>query len=66
MLLECIDNMIGHIIKCLWNSHSNNSVAIVITGDHSTPVMFGDHSNEPVPFCISYLHEIVNKYFYYR
>lgn len=26
---------------------------IVVTGDHSTPVLYGDHSCEPVPFCIS-------------
>jgi len=26
---------------------------IVLTGDHSTPVLFGDHSHEPVPFAIA-------------
>lgn len=27
--------------------------SILITGDHSTPVMFGDHSHEPVPIAIA-------------
>ena len=26
---------------------------VVVTGDHSTPVVFGDHSHEPVPFTIA-------------
>ena len=26
---------------------------IVVTGDHSTPAVFGDHSHEPVPFAIA-------------
>jgi 2,3-bisphosphoglycerate-independent phosphoglycerate mutase len=25
---------------------------VCITGDHSTPVKYGDHSHEPVPICI--------------
>jgi hypothetical protein len=27
--------------------------SVLITGDHSTPVMFGDHSHEPVPVAIA-------------
>lgn len=27
--------------------------SILVTGDHSTPVMFGDHSHEPVPLAIA-------------
>jgi len=33
---------------------------IVVTGDHSTPVEFGDHSNEPVPFAIAHVHHAVH------
>ncbi len=33
---------------------------LVITGDHSTPVSFGDHSHEPVPFCIARLEHVVS------
>lgn len=25
----------------------------MVTGDHTTPTLYGDHSCEPVPFCIS-------------
>lgn len=28
-------------------------LTICITGDHSTPVLYGDHTHEPVPFGIS-------------
>lgn len=27
--------------------------AVCVTGDHSTPVVFGDHSHEPVPFAVA-------------
>jgi hypothetical protein len=27
--------------------------AVLVTGDHSTPVMFGDHSHEPVPLAVA-------------
>lgn len=33
--------------------------AICITGDHSTPVLFGDHSHEPVPFTIAHIRHVV-------
>jgi len=33
---------------------------IVVTGDHSTPVEFGDHSHEPVPFAIAHVHHAVH------
>ncbi|KAL4518101.1 hypothetical protein Ndes2526B_g01464 [Nannochloris sp. 'desiccata'] len=33
---------------------------VVVTGDHSTPVEFGDHSNEPVPFAIAHVRHAVH------
>ena len=33
--------------------------SVVVTGDHSTPVEFGDHSHEPVPFAIAHLRHVV-------
>lgn len=33
--------------------------SILVTGDHSTPVMFGDHSHEPVPVAIADVRDIV-------
>ena len=34
---------------------------IVVTGDHSTPVEFGDHSHEPVPFAIAHVRDVVSE-----
>lgn len=35
--------------------------SIVVTGDHSTPVEFGDHSHEPVPFAIAHVRHVVSE-----
>jgi hypothetical protein len=32
---------------------------VVVTGDHSTPVLFGDHSLEPVPFAVAHVAHVV-------
>lgn len=32
---------------------SSVSFCVLVTADHSTPVMFGDHSHEPVPLAIA-------------
>ncbi|KAI8048141.1 2,3-bisphosphoglycerate-independent phosphoglycerate mutase-domain-containing protein [Gilbertella persicaria] len=54
--LEKIDNMIGSVISSLRNSLDTN-YTIIVTGDHTTPALYGDHSCEPVPFAISSLKE---------
>lgn len=33
--------------------------SVLVTGDHSTPVMFGDHSHEPVPLAVADVADIV-------
>jgi len=38
---------------------SHPACSIVVTGDHSTPVEFGDHSHEPVPFTIAHVRHVV-------
>jgi 2,3-diphosphopglycerate-independent phosphoglycerate mutase len=48
--LESIDQMIGNIL-----SLCKIPMIFVLTGDHSTPIWIKDHSNEPVPFCISFI-----------
>ena len=35
--------------------------AVCVTGDHSTPVVFGDHSHEPVPLAIAHVADVVSK-----
>ncbi|KYR01291.1 phosphonopyruvate decarboxylase-like protein [Tieghemostelium lacteum] len=58
--LEKIDQMLDFIINQLSNLSKLN-ISICLTGDHSTPVMTGDHSCEPVPFTIS-KPKLISKY----
>lgn len=62
-LLEQIDRMVGQIIKRFWNCQKslNPLPALIVTSDHSTPVYFGDHSDEPVPIVITFLDLLVFK-----
>lgn len=51
--LEKIDTMITLLVHELSKlSTAERTIRLVITGDHSTPVQYGDHSFEPVPFTI--------------
>ena len=34
--------------------------AVCVTGDHSTPVVFGDHSHEAVPFVVARVADAVS------
>ncbi len=43
-ILEKIDAMVGEILA----AHGSHLI-IMVTGDHSTPVTFGDHTGEPCP-----------------
>lgn len=73
--LEVVDQMVGQIIRRLWEAEQRQQqqlqaggatpdgpqgFTIVVTGDHSTPVMFGDHSHEPVPFAMAHLRHVVS------
>jgi hypothetical protein len=67
--LEVVDTMIGHILAILaaaeQRTHHQHmqqdqpGYAICVTGDHSTPVVFGDHSHEPVPFALAWVRDAV-------
>ncbi|KAM9965603.1 hypothetical protein ACTFIR_005774 [Dictyostelium discoideum] len=64
--LEKIDKMLHFIISQLAIAQNENkgNFTICLTGDHSTPVLTGDHSYEPVPFTICKVIEadkIINK-----
>lgn len=60
--LEYVDRAIGQLAKLLWEAESTGKFqyAICVTGDHSTPVEYGDHSFEPVPFTICWLKDFVD------
>lgn len=55
--LEVVDKMVGQMLRLLWQAEGDTGAryTIIVTGDHSTPVLFGDHSNEPVPLAIAHV-----------
>ncbi|XP_074287340.1 uncharacterized protein LOC141612459 [Silene latifolia] len=59
--LEVVDKAIGQLAKLLWQAESTGKFEyfLCVTGDHSTPVEYGDHSFEPVPFTICRLKDFV-------
>ena len=52
--LSALDLMLGQLVKRLHSAASSTGARyfVAVTGDHSTPVEYGDHSYEPVPFSI--------------
>jgi len=56
--LGAVDAMVGRLVGSLAGGGGGGSTAaaagdcvlLAVTGDHSTPAAFGDHSIEPVPF----------------
>lgn len=59
--LEAVDRAIRQLAKLLWEAESTGKFEyfLCVTGDHSTPVEYGDHSFEPVPFALCRLRDFV-------
>ncbi|KAH7570257.1 hypothetical protein ACOSQ2_018619 [Xanthoceras sorbifolium] len=59
--LEAVDRAIGQLARLLWEAESTGKFqySLCVTGDHSTPVEYGDHSFEPVPFAMCRLADFV-------
>jgi len=59
---EAVDRVVGQLARLLWQAECSGVArySLCITGDHSTPVEYGDHSYEPVPFTICHLKDFVN------
>lgn len=59
--LEAVDRAIGQLARLLWQAESSGKFqySLCVTGDHSTPVEYGDHSFEPVPFALCRLQDFV-------
>ncbi|CAH0477071.1 unnamed protein product [Peronospora belbahrii] len=53
--IEQSDEMISLLLEGIHTDcgDEDNEVTIVVTGDHTTPVKYGDHTFEPVPFAIA-------------
>ena len=60
--LECVDVMIKQLIRRLHQAEAGGRghYCVCVTGDHSTPVLFGDHSHEPVPFAVAHVRHVVS------
>lgn len=60
--LEAVDKALGQLAKLLWQAEKtgNFQYSLCVTGDHSTPVEYGDHSFEPVPFTLCRLRDYVS------
>lgn len=43
--------MVGDVVRLL-RARQRTDVAVVVTGDHSSPVVCGDHTCEPVPIVV--------------
>jgi 2,3-diphosphopglycerate-independent phosphoglycerate mutase len=52
---ERADAMISRLVEGIHAEcgEEDSEVTIVVTGDHTTPVKYGDHTFEPVPFAIA-------------
>ena len=48
--LEKTDQALGKMLEKF--RQQGRDALVCITGDHTTPVRYGDHSHEPVPICI--------------
>ena len=61
--LEAADALLRQLAARLWahQAAAGGGVryALCVTGDHSTPVLYGDHSNEPVPVAVAHLADVV-------
>uniref|UniRef100_A0A0D9XZZ2 Metalloenzyme domain-containing protein n=1 Tax=Leersia perrieri TaxID=77586 RepID=A0A0D9XZZ2_9ORYZ len=59
--LEAVDRAIGQLARLLWEAEKSGQYQyfLCVTGDHSTPVEYGDHSFEPVPFALCRLRDFV-------
>lgn len=59
--LEAVDTAIGQLARLLWEAESSGKFQffLCVTGDHSTPVEYGDHSFEPVPLAMCRLKDFV-------
>jgi len=57
--IEAADLMVGQLVRHL---QPHGRCGLIVTGDHSTPVLYGDHSCEPVPFLATFTDNVWREY----
>ena len=61
--LQAADALLRQLLARLWAHQAacqgGTRYVVCVTGDHSTPVLYGDHSNEPVPLAVAHLADVV-------
>lgn len=55
--IEAVDVMVGQLLRGFWAAQGR--YVVVLAADHSTPVVFGDHSHEPVPVAVADVAHVV-------
>jgi len=50
--------MVMMLGEYLQENNENAEVILCVTGDHTTPVEYGDHSFEPVPLAFGKLSQV--------
>lgn len=51
--------MIGQLLRRIRDTRTaEEDYLVVITGDHTTPTIVGDHTNEPVPITAAFFSDI--------
>jgi 2,3-diphosphopglycerate-independent phosphoglycerate mutase len=58
--IEEVDRMYAEVLSLYKSSNPQFDLITVLTGDHTTPVSYGDHTFEPVPFVIASLSGLTN------
>ncbi|KAJ6229233.1 cofactor-independent phosphoglycerate mutase [Anaeramoeba flamelloides] len=59
-LIQKGEEMITKIVNALAKNEDNTEYLIVVSGDHTTPCGYKDHSFEPVPFTVSTIQRTYN------
>ena len=59
--LAAVDAMVARLALLLAQRQaaSQERFVLAVTGDHSTPVLYGDHTCEPVPFVLAHVPDCV-------
>ncbi|CAI5458911.1 unnamed protein product [Closterium sp. Yama58-4] len=69
--LEAVDRMVGQLAHRLWlvqregereeeQQQQRLRFCLCVTGDHSTPILYGDHAEDPVPLAICDLSDFIH------